>query len=177
MKNKLQPARTSFSRNFQCKKSSSMAEQVFFSFWHRKSGGPVKKATLYVQTLQMFKHYRCSKTANIQILSQRMLERLVEEEQQFFFAESSRIFKADVWTSTSSLAHISLASMTSESKMFLPSFELVSMKMALYSRAIFSPSSAPTHLLPSACPAVLWSTLLPQRMIGILFSDTSSILL
>ena len=134
-----------------------------------------------------------------------MLERLDEEEQQFFFAESSRIFKADVWTwessglnrflfcfmlykyigswltekvhfwllaftflfiipfftllwsiwqapklsqrvytllifkpvcltSTSSLAHISLASMTSESKMFLPSFELVSMKMALCKR-------------------------------------------
>ena len=44
------------------------------------------------------------------------------------------IFKPVCLTSTSSLAHISLASMTSESKMFLPSFELVSMKMALCKR-------------------------------------------
>merc|ERR550532_1805807 len=108
---------------------------------------------------------------------QRILERLEEEEQQFFFVESSRIFKADVCTSTSSLAHISRASITNESNMFRPSFELVSMNIALYSRAIFSPSSAPTHLLPSACPAVRWSTLFPQRIIGILFSETSSILL
>lgn len=100
-----------------------------------------------------------------------------EEEQQFFLVVSSRILSAEVCTSTSSLAHISLASITNESRMFLPSLELVSIKIALYSLAIFSPSSAPTHLLPVACPAVLWSTLFPHRMIGILFSDTSSILL
>ena len=58
----------------------------------------------------------------------------------------------DVETSTSSLAHISLASMTRESRMLLPSLELVSMKMALYSRAIFSPSSLPTHLEQTCLP-------------------------
>ena len=47
MKNKLQPTRTSFSRNFQCKKAPRWLRK-FFSFWYRKSGGPVKKTTLYM---------------------------------------------------------------------------------------------------------------------------------
>lgn len=79
----------------------------------------------------------------------------------------------DVCTSTSSLLHISLARSTRLSRMLCPSLELVSMKMALCSLAVFSPSSAPTHRLPSACWPVLWSTLLPHKIIGIRFSDTS----
>ena len=47
MKNKLQPTRTSFSRNFQCKKAPHWLSK-FFSFWYWKSGGPVKKTTLYI---------------------------------------------------------------------------------------------------------------------------------
>jgi len=96
-----------------------------------------------------------------------------EELQQFPLDLSSLISRVDVWTSTSSLLHISLASSTRLSRMFWPSLLLVSMKIALYSRAIFSPSSAPTHLLPSACWPTRWSTLFPHRMMGILFSDTS----
>ena len=66
--------------------------------------------------------------------------------------------RVEDWTSTSSLLHISLASRTRESRMLWPSLELVSMKMALCSLAIFSPSSAPTHLLALSCCSVLWST-------------------
>ena len=47
MKNKLQPTRTSFSQNFQCKKASRWLSK-FFSFWYRKWGGTVKKSTLYI---------------------------------------------------------------------------------------------------------------------------------
>ena len=39
-------------------------------------------------------------------------------------------------TSTSSLAHISRASITKESNMFLPSFELVSMNIALWGKSV-----------------------------------------
>ena len=50
MKNKLQPTRTSFSRNFQCKKAPRWLIK-FFSFGYWKSGGPVKKTTLYVNSM------------------------------------------------------------------------------------------------------------------------------
>ena len=46
MKNKLQPTRTRFSRNFQCKKAPRWLSK-FFSFWYWKSGEPLKKITLY----------------------------------------------------------------------------------------------------------------------------------
>ena len=52
MKNKLQPTRTSFSRNFQCKKAPRWLSK-FFSFWYWKSGGPVKKTTLYVVNAEL----------------------------------------------------------------------------------------------------------------------------
>ena len=53
MKNKLQPTRTSFSRNFQCK---------VFSFWYWKSGGPVKKTTLYegIYGIWLYSMIQCS---------------------------------------------------------------------------------------------------------------------
>ena len=75
-----------------------------------------------------------------------LLPLLLELLQQLDLLLSSLMSKVEVWTSTSSLLHISLASSTKLSRIFWPSLELVSMKIALYSLAIFSPSSAPTHL-------------------------------
>ena len=57
MKNKLQPTRTSFSQNFQCKKAPRWLSK-FFSFWYWKLGGPVKKTTLYIQEVFTNKTYR-----------------------------------------------------------------------------------------------------------------------
>ena len=66
-----------------------------------------------------------------------------------------------------------LAKCTSASKTFLPSFALVSMKMALWSLAVFSPSSVLTHFLPAAHASILKSTLLAHSIMGIRFSLTS----
>ena len=49
MKKKLKPTRTSFSRNFQCKKAPRWLSK-FFSFWYWKSGGPVKKPPCMLST-------------------------------------------------------------------------------------------------------------------------------
>ena len=66
-----------------------------------------------------------------------------------------------------------LARCTRASKTFLPSFALVSMKMALWSLAVFPPSSVLTHFLPAAHASNLKSTLFAHSMIGIRFSATS----
>ena len=65
MKNKLQPTRTSFSRNIQCKKAPRWLSK-FFSFWYWKSGGPVKKTTLYKQTIMTSMGILCSFSEQIQ---------------------------------------------------------------------------------------------------------------